>query len=200
MPSRSLGMEYRAMTYQATSQFSIIGVEDETYVEITPTAETETGRVANVPFTITLQAGDVFQLRSAGDLTGSKITTRIPEKNTCKKIAVYSGSLGASIDCEGRGYDNLYQQLFAYTSWGRDYIAVTMENRPYDIVRILAGDAETIVSVNGNSRTIPAGAFLEIPQVTVPLVIHASQPVSVAQFPPSQSYYIRNPVDDYRQS
>src|SRR3546814_16004673 len=71
-----------------------------------------------------------------------------------------------------------------------------MENRPYDIVRSLAGDAETIVSVNGNSRTIPAGGFLEIPQVTVPLVIHASQPVSVAQFTPSQSCDIRNPVDE----
>src|SRR3546814_4529096 len=118
MPSRSLGMEYRAMTYQATSQFSIIGVEDETYVEITPTAETETGRVANLPFTITLQAGDVFQLRSEGVLTGSKITTRIPEYNTCKKIVAYSENLSASIGCQGCGYDNMYLHLFAYTSWG----------------------------------------------------------------------------------
>src|SRR3546814_7222961 len=58
MPSRSLGMEYRAMTYQATSQFSIIGLEDETYVEITPTAETETGRVAHVQFPLTLQRSE----------------------------------------------------------------------------------------------------------------------------------------------
>src|SRR5690606_41250570 len=86
---RSPGQEYRAITYNEDSQFTIIGVEDDTHVEITPTAQTEGGRPAGVPFSITLQRGEVYQVRSPGDLTGSRITTKIPENSTCKKIAVY---------------------------------------------------------------------------------------------------------------
>src|SRR5690606_39355245 len=52
-------------------------------------AQTEGGRPAGVPFSITLQRGEVYQVRSPGDLTGSRITTKIPENSTCKKIAVY---------------------------------------------------------------------------------------------------------------
>ncbi|QEC52663.1 PKD domain-containing protein [Anseongella ginsenosidimutans] len=196
MPSRSLGQEYRAVCYYEDSQFSIIGVESDTWVEITPTALTEAGRPANTPFKIKLQAGDVYQVRSGGDLTGSKITTKVPENSNCKKIAVYSGSMGVRIGCGGQGFDNLYQQLFAYSSWGRDYIAVPMENRPYDILRILAGEQASTVTVNGVSRVISPGGYLEVPQITEALVIHADQPVSVAQFTPSQTCDNRNPRDD----
>lgn len=196
MPSRSLGREYRAVSYYNRSQFTVIGTEDNTWVEITTAAPTEGGRPANAPFKIELQRGEVYQVRAQGDLTGSRITTVIPENATCKKIAVYSGSLGVTVGCGGQGYDNLYQQLFAYSSWGKNYIAVPMENRPYDIVRILAGENNTNVLINGASHAISPGRFMEISQVTQPLVISSDEPVCVVQFTPSQSCDPRNPVDD----
>lgn len=197
MPTRSLGQEYRAITYNEDSQFTIIGVEDDTHVEITPTAQTEGGRPAGVPFSITLQRGEVYQVRSPGDLTGSRITTKIPENSTCKKIAVYSGSKGVRIGCGNQGHDNLYQQLFAFSSWGKNYIAVPMENRPYDLVRILAGDLPSTVTVNGTSYTLNPGEYREI-SFTSPLAIQSTQPVSIAQFTPSQACDDRNPRDDLR--
>ncbi|HYH56601.1 MAG TPA: PKD domain-containing protein, partial [Anseongella sp.] len=196
MPTRSLGQEYRAITYHNTSQFSVIGTEDNTWVEITASAPTEGGKPANTPFKVELQRGEVYQVRAGGDLTGSRITTILPENTSCKKIAVYSGSMGVTMGCGAQGYDNLYQQLFAYSSWGRNYIAVPMENRPYDIIRILAGENNTKVSINGAGHVIPPGRFMEIPQVSGPLVISADQPVCVAQFTPSQACDPRNPFDD----
>ena len=95
LPISVLGTEYRAIGYtklasDLLSALSIVATEDDTDVEITPTATTSTGRPAGKPFKVRLRKGDVYTVgarwESIGpcDLTGTRIVAT-------KKIAVFSG-------------------------------------------------------------------------------------------------------------
>jgi hypothetical protein len=100
LPTKALGREYYAFSYQnaggtqnnaARSEFTIVAVEDNTEIEITPTASSFNGtRQANTTYKITqkLNKGDIYQFQSASDVSGSLIRTL----GNCKPIAVFSGS------------------------------------------------------------------------------------------------------------
>jgi hypothetical protein len=80
------------------SEFTILAVEDNTEIEITPTASSFNGaRQANTTFKITqkLNKGDIYQYQSANDVSGSLIRTL----GSCKPIAVFSGSTWSAF-CE----------------------------------------------------------------------------------------------------
>jgi hypothetical protein len=113
LPTNTLGREYIATSYKSSvsqpanglnggasgSQFTIVGVEDNTTVEITPSVADVGGvRFANTTYTITLNKGDVYQYRSTfnNDITGTKIRILSSSTSTCKPIAVFCGSTWTS--------------------------------------------------------------------------------------------------------
>ena len=207
LPTNVLGNEYYSMNYtqvsnsaNANSYFTIIAVEDNTTIEITPAAATTNGWTAGSVNTITLNKGQIYQvlgtvnntpsggLYNGVDLTGSKIRSVSSGTSSCKRIAVFSGAgkmkIGTACSGGANSSDNLYQQLYPAGSWGRDYLTVPSYNRPINFYRIMKKDPATNVYLNGT--LIPAASFVNNRYYeftgNVPNRITADQPVSVAQY------------------
>lgn len=205
LPTKVLGREYVVATYKSTgnivpttggnaeqqhnTQFEIIATEDGTNVEITPAnADYNNRHLANVTFDTLLNKGDVYQFQSFEDLTGTKIRSVATSTLTCKKIAVYAGSTWTAMGCSTAGSgDNLYQQLFPTSSWGKHYFTSPSINRKYDLFRILVQDPATPVYVNGaalNPSTLINNSFYEISTNgdNTYRDIYSDKPISVLQY------------------
>ena len=213
LPTSTLEQEYYVFSQQnkgntngpAHSEFTIVGVKDGTIVEITPTQTNRNGsRFAGTKFQVTLNKGDVYQYQSLNDLTG----TAIKAITGCTPIAVFSGNTWAAYCEEGNtrtpnGGDNLFQQLFPVTAWGRNFVSAPFYNTlngNTDVIKIIVAEDNTTVTVNG-STTIAAGVPLANPYkkgsvitfyTNTPNVISATSPIAVAQYQTSQTCNLSN--------
>lgn len=192
LPTNTLGREYFAASYQPDfngqyAEFMVIATEDNTLVEITPKAATRSGKAANVPFQINLNKGQVYQVQSTADLTGSKIVSVSNGTNSCKKIAVFSGNTFVGIGCSNIGSrDNLYQQLYPLSTWGSNFVTAPLKTRTGgDVFRVLAAFQNTTVTVNGSSQTLNAGEFWEFTSATANFIT-SSNPVTLLQYARTQ--------------
>ena len=206
LPTNVLGREYYSMNYtqlsnanNSNSYFTIIAVEDNTTVEIIPSATTTNGWAANSVNTITLNKGEIYQvlgtvnssssggLWSGVDLTGSRIRSVATGTSGCKRIAVFSGAgkmrIGANCGSNNSS-DNLYQQLYPVASWGKNFLTAPSFSRPTNYYRIIRDSLNTKVYLNGN--LIPTGNFVNGRYYEfssdVPNSITSDQPVAVAQY------------------
>lgn len=194
LPVNTLGREYYSINYTQVAQnnltdaysfFFVVATEDNTTVEITPAATTIGGRTGGLPFTETLNKGEVYQVLSQNDLTGSLIRS-INTGQGCKRIAVFSGSGRIGIGCSGpvTSSDNLFQQVYPTSTWGKKYITVTSKDRARNFYRVIRPDPSGQVKVNGtpvaNSSFIN-GFYYEFSSST-PSVIEADKPIMVAQY------------------
>jgi gliding motility-associated-like protein len=210
-PVSTLSNDYYSLNYEQVSNnnysysFSyVIATEDNTTIEITPSATTELGRPANVPFTVRLNKGQVYTVfgrltgstnniifgtRYTGeDLTGTRIRS-IPDPvsgSACKKIAVFSGSGKLSLTCNSNvgSSDNYMQQAFPPNAWGKKYLTVPTAVLPGNIYRVAVKDPNTIVRRNGTpifSGSLRNGFYYEFSSSS-PEVIESDQPILVAQF------------------
>lgn len=212
IPTQVLGAEYIAPNYRSTSssnpnsggtaggvgQITVIATQDNTTIEITPTAAGGS-RAVGVPFQITLaSAGDVYQYQATvlTDLSGTKIrSVAAAGSSGCKPIAVFSSSTWSTFDCTGAsGGDNIYQQIFPTRAWGKQFVTAPFINRPYDIYRIFVQNPSTTVQVtdNGVTTTLTAATFNPLGNFysynsANPIQIQASEPISVVQYISSQS-------------
>ncbi len=201
LPVNAMGKDYISLNYTqisnapatnpAFSTFNIIATEDNTTVSITPSVDLLDGTPAGVAYTITLNKGQVYQGLASTDLTGTKIQSISTNTGTCKKIAVFSGSSRIAIGCgvgSGSSSDNLFQQVYPTSTWGKNYIAAPLASRPFDVYRIVLSTPNTTVTLNGTQ--IPASLFVnnlyfEFNSQT-PNIISADQPIQVVQYSPTQ--------------
>ncbi len=229
LPTKSLGREYYAFSYQNTggaqggnakSEFTIVAVEDDTEIEITPTVSSTSGiRTANTTFKIPvkLNKGDVYQYQSVNDVSGSIIKTL----GNCKPIAVFSGNTWAAFCEDGNtltspnvavpgkptpsGGDNLYQQLFPISAWGKNFVTAPFyntENGNIDAIRIIVSEDNTNISVNGSSvsafGTALANPYRKGSIITyftnTPSIVKADRPIGVAQYQSSQNCNASNKI------
>ncbi|MEI9944816.1 MAG: IgGFc-binding protein [Chitinophagaceae bacterium] len=126
LPTTVLGREYISMNYNQISNeansngfITVVAVEDNTTVEIVPSANTKNGWIAGSTNTVILNKGQIYQVlgvtgqTNGVDLTGTTIRSVASAAGGCKKIAVFSGSGKISIGCPSpSSSDNLYQQLY----------------------------------------------------------------------------------------
>ncbi len=182
LPTNTLGKEYFSLNFtqksnslNAYSFCSIVAVEDNTQVIIKPSVNTRGGLLAGVETTITLNRGEVYQILGAetarnasplystgGDLTGTTIRSVATAGQSCKKIAVFSGSTKISIGCSASNgapgsADNLFQQVYPTATWGKSFVTVPSKNRNYDIYRVFKSSSDAIVKLNG--VLIPSTSF-----------------------------------------
>lgn len=238
LPTPTLGKDYYSINYKQVSNevnsysyFFVVAVEDNTQVEITPSANTLNGWAANSTNIISLNKGEIFQVLGVGtgseqvgeerngfpvykftgvDLTGSRIRSVSTTSEPCKRIAVFSGSGKIGIGCENfnsrDGYgssDNLYQQVYPTTAWGKKFITVPLESRNYDIIRVIKSDPATQVTVNGtliNNNQFVNNFYYEFP-TTRTNVIEADKPIQAVQYSVTQNKtlgcnYIEEPAGD----
>ncbi|HEV8272558.1 MAG TPA: PKD domain-containing protein [Chitinophagaceae bacterium] len=198
LPTPVLGKEYYSTNFtqisnelNSNSYFTIIAVEDNTAVEITPASNTKNGWIGGNTYTVNLNKGQIYQVMgtvngtNGSDLTGSLIKSVASGTGGCKRIAVFSGSGKISIGCGASAgtSDNLYQQLYPTGSWGLKYLTIPSYNRPTNFFRIIRKTVTTNVFLNGT--LIPGASFTNNYYQfsnSTPNVITASEPISVAQY------------------
>ena len=191
--------------------FTVVAVKaGKTQVTVTSSAVTLPG--PSIPAlkpgakqTYTLEQGQVLNMETnavGADLTGTFI-------HADNAIAVFGGSEASnspSTDkcvagkCQYQGWtcttnadcpktccaDHLEEQLFPVTSWGMVYHATKLKkrNKEKDAWRVLAAEADTVVTTVPAQTTIPklgAGQWFEI-ESDQDFVITATKPIQVTQF------------------
>lgn len=199
LPTNVLGREYYTSSFtqlsnenNSNSYITIIAVEDNTTVEITPTGATKGGWQANVPQTINLNKGDIYQVLGTTtgfngvDLSGTRVRSIASGSGGCKRIAVFSGSGKIRIPatgCTGNSSDNLYQQLYPVGTWGKKFLTVPSYSRVNNYYRIFRSSTTGNVYLNG--VLIPAASFTNNYYQffnATPNSIESSEPISVVQY------------------
>ena len=208
LPAKVLGREYYTANYTqnkqgganagpSRSQFTIVAVEDNTIIDITPkAAELNGNHPTGQTFQKVLQKGEIYQYQSDTDLSGSHIISVAGVNGTCKPIAVFSGSSWVGFcgngQPSGSGGDNLYQQLYPITAWGKEFITAPFIHKPHDVFRVYFSKDNTTLSVNDvNLSTFSKGTFYEFISSEANS-IKASEPISVVQYQISQGCDIAN--------
>ncbi len=196
LPVQALGDQYMIMSYTVLSgypsEFIIIGVENNTSIQIIPKAAVIGGVGANVPFNITLNAGEVYMVQSNGDLTGS--TVKATNLNTCNNFAVFAGNKCAYVPTTCTSCDHLYEQMIPLKAWGKNYITSPLMTRSSDQFRILAMENSTSIQINGGAPiNLNAGQYYET-SLSQASFITSNNPISVAQY--SQGTTCDNTLSD----
>ena len=183
------------INYEST--LLVVGVEDDTNIEITTTTATVNTIPAGAPINIKLKKGESYQIKAKGDLTGTRVRVIGSQEGDCKNISVFSGNKMTSIgtDCEGTTGDHLYQQAYPLFSWGKEYIHVPLKGRTSgEMVKVLAAENNTIISINGVSQgNLNSGKFSTFffgPEELANII--ATKPIAVTVFSKSQGCNVQN--------
>ncbi|MBL7696138.1 MAG: gliding motility-associated C-terminal domain-containing protein [Ferruginibacter sp.] len=199
LPTNTLGKEYYSINYTNNSNtadancwFYVVATEPGTTdVEITPSAPA-IGHPANVPFTVSLQQGQIYNVMGevsgnfGQDLTGSVVRS-LAGGGSCKRIGVFSGSGRIYINC-GSGNtssDNYMVQAFPKAAWGKKYLtAPTAGSMGRNIYRVCVSDKLAVVKINGVVTSLPLinNFYYEIPITGAPQLIESDLPITVAQY------------------
>ena len=204
LPTDVLGNDYFALTYNSDgstdfnnvslsstpSQFAVVATEDETEVQITPSAPTYSNNLN--PQNVRLSKGDVYLVQAKitsnnlnGDLTGSQIKSNKP-------IAVFAGQQRATVPIkvfnENASRDFLVSQIPPVKTWGKNAFLVPYFQEPNtttrgdDLYRILAAYENTEVFINDvKIGELDRGGFFQ-GELTEPAKVTSNNPILVAQF------------------
>ncbi|WP_144695846.1 PKD domain-containing protein [Chitinophaga vietnamensis] len=205
MPEETWGYSYISVNSQQNysdncfNWMYVIANQDNTVIEITPSVLSRNGRVPGVPFTATLNRGQIYQLVGGSlgggkgrELTGTTIKSIANSAGQCYPVAVFSGSSRTSITCNGSGSsgDNDIQQVFPFQAWGKRYLTApfsqdfTPSTFQYSIYKIVVKDRTTNVKKNGvlipQASMNPAGYYEYVSNTAD--YIESDKPVLVAQY------------------
>ena len=137
-------------TYDPTSAFVIVATEDNTTIDITPSILTLGGKPAHQEFTITLNKGQAYQLRSNTsfgnrDLSGTRVTAR-----DCKRIAIFNGNNLTLIPTSAMSdSDCVFEQAMPLHSWGKKFVVTSSLDRNDDYVKITSAADGNEILKNG---------------------------------------------------
>lgn len=206
-PTNTLGKDYYSVNYTQSSNatfsnsfFFVVATEDNTTVEITPSAANLNGLAPGVATSVSLNKGEIYSVMgtttgSLGtDLTGSRIRSISSNgSGGCKKIAVFSGAGKISIGGGGTGSaDNLFAQAFPAVAWGKKYLTAPTGSQPNNYYRICVTDPSTVVKLNGvvlSAAALVNNFYYQFKNgnasgtnPAVPNLIEADKPILVAQY------------------
>ena len=158
LPTPGLADDYIIQTYEQSSgsydpssAFVIVATEDNITIDITPSVKTLGGRPANQEFSITLNRGQAYQLRSnmdyygSRDLSGTRVTAR-----DCKKIAIFNGNNLTLIPTSAfSDSDCVFEQAMPLRSWGKKFVVTSSLERNEDYVKITSSADDNVILKNG---------------------------------------------------
>lgn len=197
LPTSALSTEYLVMAHYDTfgpgqepgsnqnfeSTLLIVATENDTQVEVIPAAPTVNTIPAGAPIQFSLDAGESYQIKANGDLTGSRVRVLNPSADSCKLLAVFGGNKTSSAGDCGTSGDHIFQQAYPLESWGKEYIHVPLAGRTSgEIVKVLASQDGTEVRINGTVKaTLDAREYVRFEFGKNELAfIETSKPSSVA--------------------
>ncbi|WP_420387147.1 PKD domain-containing protein [Roseivirga sp.] len=186
-PTRSLGKEYYAMAH-AESQFVdgssgsnlvLVGTEDNSEIEIIPSTNAMNGWNKGETHTITLNRGQVFDLRAAGDLSG----TFLKQVQGDNGFALFGGSEFTNVSNCGTLQDHLYEQVPPLTALGKKYLPVPYTKRNGgDLIKIVAPFNNTLIKIEGYADIeLNAADTYTIIDFDEARFIESNKPILVAQ-------------------
>lgn len=190
LPTPALGSDYYVLAYSGRqsngreypSTFAVVATEDETELVITDLrATTQGNRAVGSDISVTLNQGQVYQVRSSNgtnDLTGTRVTSSAP-------VALYSGSAWSGVPGEScPTFDNLLEINYPISQWGTDYLGVTTLRNTNHLYRVIAAEDNTRVTVRGSTSQdffLSAGGFVDFSRSET-VNITSDRPVLVAQY------------------
>jgi gliding motility-associated-like protein len=214
MPVESWGYSYMSINSQqinaagpAFSWVYAIAQHDNTVIEVTPSVTTRLNKPANVPFTVTLNRGEIYQFIGQSDgsgngnqFTGSTVKSIANAAGECYPIAVFSGcsrTQGEQVPCGSTsGRDNDMQQCFPTQAWGKRYLTapfssasgsstnVTLNASTFQtsVYKVVVKDPATVVKRNGVPLTgLIIGKYYQFSSNTADY-IESDKPIMIAQF------------------
>ncbi|WP_169749142.1 gliding motility-associated C-terminal domain-containing protein [Flavihumibacter petaseus] len=216
LPVESWGYGYRVLTAKQDANGSdvynyswvfVVAAENDTRLQVTPSVKTRNGRLANVPFEVTLQKGEIYQLlgggtnnSSMGEMSGTSIRSLPNSSGKCLPFATFTGSSGTYVACDDYGVspfppeECLYQQLFPVQAWGRAYLTTPSQvdtdpkKHNNNIFRVMVSDPSGVVKRNGVPLTgMTTRNFYEFTSKTADY-IESNVPIQVLQIFPSMGY------------
>jgi hypothetical protein len=208
LPTKVWGKEYivpsfaNSGTSASILEIDVYASKPNTVIEITPTVSSRNGlHPAGVPFQVTIpNVGDVYQLQFTqnSDPSGTLVKS-LASATGCNPIAVFSATTWSGINCNSAsGGDNLYQQLFPSSTWGKQFltgplkkVATNGSDNNVDIIRVFVKDPTTVVTKTDNGVTttltgLTAGNYYQYTAFR-PTLIQADKPIEVIQYITSQS-------------
>lgn len=188
LPKEAMGQEYYAIGHEGkpVPNFEENGIPGQHYLIVTA-VEPNTRIVITKPdksvvTTLLPDAGDVYQLTSDQEFSGTKV-----QSTNCSTFAVYTGHSGIAFNHATQdltSFDPLVQQLFPTESWGRTYGLIPFSKRNY-FYKVVAAEDNTEIRINGQVQAVLNAGGSYIPAnlpLTQPLLLSANNPVCVAQF------------------
>jgi hypothetical protein len=205
LPKSILGKTYLVLSYQDAfasvpelngSEFALVGTEDATTVIVVPAVDVGL-HAAGLPFSLTLNRGQTWQLRNTNglpaDFTGSIVVADKP-------VALFAGHACANVPSGGYFFcDHLVEQMFPTEYWGKTFVTLPLAGRSGgDTFRVLALFNGTTVTTNGTAipGSLSQGKFLEF-RLATPSTLSASAPVLVAQYANSSDYDLVDLADPF---
>ena len=129
---------------------TILAIDNNTKVDITPKGNTYGKTNSGSPFTITLNKGQTYYLMSAvnSQLAGSHIVAQ-----DGKKIAVYVGSPVTRLPAGVAARDGLFEQMMPVDYWGTQFIATRSLQKDGNVIGITATQNNTELKIDGFTQT-----------------------------------------------
>jgi hypothetical protein len=194
LPFESIGNEYFTICYDGILQnnteypteFLIVAAENETNVTITPKVTTAKNKPGGKSFTIQLNEGQSYQVQGRDytyDLTGSHIIAD-------KKISVFSGNVWTAIPVDCGARDNLLEQMYPVSTWGKTFVAAPNYGVTSETFRMIASEDGTSVKLSGAKNetvNLNRGQFYEFITNGKGTFIESNKPLQIAQFIMSQN-------------
>ena len=197
LPIESLGDEYMIQSCDQsvspnsnsyaynneTTAFVIVATEDNTDIDITPTVATLGGHQAGETFTVTMNAGETYHVRSVRtgnerDLSGTHVIAA-----DCKKIAVFNGNTLTCVPTDqGNGFDHVFEQAMPLRSWGKNFVVTSSRNRNRDFIKVTSSANLNLITMNGQTlATLRAGQSytFSMPESEGSCFLQATQPCAV---------------------
>ena len=170
LPTSSLGSNYLIQTYTGDenrgtmvsrspyskglshqyAEISVVAVENNTTVYITLTCDSQNGHYANQPFSVTLNAGQCYQVQSVadGDFSGSQVLV-----SGNKRVAVFAGNSCTNVPSNCAACDHIVEQMMPTSCLGNHFVITNSSMRTNDVVRVTAANNGCQIFVNGSFVT-----------------------------------------------
>ncbi len=205
LPEHVMAKNYFVMSYTYNAELitfppqgqgfvAVVGLQDNTYVEITTPVATKGGSGVQAlvagetmkRFINRYDVLEVMQVNSREDISGATVKASAP-------VAVYGGAGGVTIPVSAIGGNHLGVQMFPLETWGKHYLAAKVKQRnasDKDYYRIVASVNNTHITLTGGAgipTNIPVLAKSQIFEFSTAsdFSIEADQPILTFQYMPA---------------